>query len=52
MTWLLKDMAADFYRELFRADENAGGEFITGMFPKVHEGVWKDMEADVLIEET
>lgn len=29
----LKDLALDFYKELFTADLSAGGEFMKGCFP-------------------
>lgn len=49
---VLKNLAVSFFSNLFRSDQAAGGDFITGAFPKLDDGEWAAMEREVTIEET
>lgn len=48
----LKNMALDYYKNLFTTDPSAGGEFITGGFPRVEDSLLEELSKDVSEEET
>lgn len=48
----LKDMATQFYRELFTSDSLTGVKFITSCFPTVQASVVEDLGKEVTMEET
>lgn len=48
----LKSLAVKLYSNLFRADESAGGDFITGPFPTVDPSTLEEIEREVNEKET
>lgn len=56
-TWIegkeaLQDMALTFYKQLFKSDPKAIGQFPTCLFPQMSEGLQRDLEADYSMIET
>lgn len=45
-------MAVRFYSNLFKSYESSGGDFITGSFPMLEEGMKGEMAKEVTMEET
>lgn len=48
----LKDMAVQFYSKLFRDEPVERGEFITGAFPAMEEGILEELGKELSIKET